>query len=686
MAIDLSFGSTLFPRAQEVRELLYESGDKEPETTRQRQLQRLADFFHGEEYTSCQLSWDGYPADQVDALSTTIVPYGNVQPAADAANQYQKRPTMPERLPKTIVNRFTGMLLSQKRKPRLDVVGDEDADAFLKAAFEQGAFDSAYQASRNHGGAMGTGIMLLTLRDGRFSYQAIDPRIVFDVAWADWEKKRPAGILIQYTYGVERIVFQDGKPVRMEAERELYRRIIDEEVDVVFKPVRIGDKGVQIPPMEVESVTRHRLGRFPGVWVQNIPSPFTWDGLPDADGQYQTCVGIDRQISQTDRALGYTQAPTIVYGRDKKYETMGIERDVIITGVGRALNVGLGGDAKYMEISGQGILQAREFAKERRSAVLEATQCIIADPEKVAGAAQSAKAIELIYAPMLEKADTLRVPWGAAAVEMAELTLLMGRAWSKPEAYADLQQPVERAFFRLPQRIIEEPDPVKGKIVRRLVDHTPGTGGVVRIEWPPYFEPTPADVQSEVTSWTTAYNGGLAPLERSAREVGKVLGVRELDEYVEQVVKEHKERAQQLAAQGMGDDGHTWLGEPRDLVPGTDEYDRRMAEQEPQFAELEALEGTAPPVGDAVAQAALTAQVALNGAQVASAKSIVIDVSLNKLPRESGVNMLVAFFGLSKDAAEMIMGEVGRSFTPAAPEPEVEPAAEPVSPTSDDRA
>ena len=68
-----------------------------------------------------------------------------------------------------------------------------------------------------------------------------------------------------------------------------------------------------------------------------------------------------------------------------------------------------------------------------------------------------------------------------------------------------------------------------------------------------------------------------------------------------------------------------------------------------------------------IAQAAATQAVALNGAQVTSALEIVQAVATGTLPRESGISMLTAFFGLSLEVAERVMGPVGRGFTPAAP-------------------
>jgi phage gp29-like protein len=52
----------------------------------------------------------------------------------------------------------------------------------------------------------------------------------------------------------------------------------------------------------------------------------------------------------------------------------------------------------------------------------------------------------------------------------------------------------------------------------------------------------------------------------------------------------------------------------------------------------------------------------LNGAQVESLKEILTDVAAGLLPRESGVNMIVAAFGIALAQAEAIMGDIGRGF------------------------
>ncbi len=57
----------------------------------------------------------------------------------------------------------------------------------------------------------------------------------------------------------------------------------------------------------------------------------------------------------------------------------------------------------------------------------------------------------------------------------------------------------------------------------------------------------------------------------------------------------------------------------------------------------------------------------MNGAQVQAAQGIVQSVAKGELPRDTGVAMLVQFFNMPEDAAEKMMGEVGRSFTIATP-------------------
>tara|TARA_R110002020_G_scaffold187199_1_gene385405 strand:+ start:45 stop:893 length:849 start_codon:yes stop_codon:yes gene_type:complete len=79
--------------------------------------------------------------------------------------------------------------------------------------------------------------------------------------------------------------------------------------------------------------------------------------------------------------------------------------------------------------------------------------------------------------------------------------------------------------------------------------------------------------------------------------------------------------------------------------------------------DTEAPEAEADVVIDEESQA--DKAVALNGAQIQAAQSIVEGVSTGLIPRESGISMLVGFLGIAPEAAEAVMGTIGRGFTPA---------------------
>lgn len=112
----------------------------------------------------------------------------------------------------------------------------------------------------------------------------------------------------------------------------------------------------------------------------------------------------------------------------------------------------------------------------------------------------------------------------------------------------------------------------------------------------------------------------------------------------------------------------------QELHPGTSAEDaqadlRMQALRKVQEQIVADVTGTAPAVG---APEDIQA-TALNGAQVQSAEGIILKVATGQIPRESGIGMLIEFFQLTEQAAERVMGPVGRGFVPALP-----PGAAPV--------
>lgn len=100
----------------------------------------------------------------------------------------------------------------------------------------------------------------------------------------------------------------------------------------------------------------------------------------------------------------------------------------------------------------------------------------------------------------------------------------------------------------------------------------------------------------------------------------------------------------------------------------SDEDIESAKEQEAPAPSIESGQPDAPDVSTGGKDEPTPQEISLNGAQVASMMQIVTNVSQGILPRDTGIEMLMAAFPLSQSQAEKIMGEVGKSFVPASPE------------------
>lgn len=98
------------------------------------------------------------------------------------------------------------------------------------------------------------------------------------------------------------------------------------------------------------------------------------------------------------------------------------------------------------------------------------------------------------------------------------------------------------------------------------------------------------------------------------------------------------------------------------------DIDKLLAEAGTE-APVVAVAAPASPAPVATEAASVDKDLALNGAQIASALEIVAQVARGDLPRGNGIAMLTEFFSMSPAQAERIMGEVGRSFTAPGNEP-----------------
>lgn len=525
------------PRAPEVKAYLYQNAVM-AETRRFRMLDRYEAHYACLQYAHLQHDWWGLNADAMETISSEIqVPFGFTQPVMDLMVR-SKRPTAPYNLCKAVVDRFTGLLFSENRKPEVTAEGDPETEDFLQAAMEQMRFWPKMRQARTMGGAVGSVLVTAHLRDGRFCLEIHNPKHI-QVVWKDRRTLTPLAVLKVYRYPVEELAYNEkGEAAGTKIVQYLYRRIITEVDDTVYKPVRLD--GQEQATWEVESSASHSLGFFPGVWIQNLPVLDSEDGNPDCHGAWQNFDTLDRLLSQMNKAVLLNLDPSLVIGVDPKVvEAMG---GSVRKGSDHALYVGQGGNANYLEISGSGVNAGMTVYGTLKQNTLDVVRCVLVDPTQVSGAAQSAKAIEYIYAPMLEKADDLRAQYGdLGIVPLIQIVERMARAYSgKTVALGNGK--IGRFAFDLPPRI------VAGQPVPRVL----GTGGGrVHVKWGPYFAPTEQDKSAAINNIVAAKGGGLLDGETAVKEAAPIFGIKD-PETVYAKVKEEQAAELEQALGGLG--------------------------------------------------------------------------------------------------------------------------------------
>jgi len=536
------------------------------ETRRYRELDRREAHYRCRQYEHQKLDWWGRAAEYTETISPGAVFPMGFEPAGgrqipDGVTVRDKRPTAPLQLVKQIVDRFTEMVFSDERKPKITVDRDPDTQALLEEIQKESDFWPIMRGARDKGGSIGSVLMTVHLREGRFAYEIHNTKDC-TVLWKDKRTWSPQAILKMYRYPVEEDVV-DKKTGELIGTREvtyLYRRIITDQVDVVYMPVKMepgqmNADWVADPALTVE----HNLGYFPGVWIQNKQDSDSLDGDADCEGAWQLCDAADRLTSQMNYGVLHNLDPTPVIGVDEKQIVVagGLRK-----GSDNALYVGVDGHASYMEMTGSSIEASDKLLDRYVTTALNICRCVLVDPEKISGAAQSAKAIEYIYAPMLGRCGDFRSQYGTAVVKLMRITEKMCRAFMGRSV--QLEGGVIGVFkLDLPPRVMQS-EAEDGSMQEIVTEHRLGPGGHMSLSWGPYFSPTKTDDQQEIANAASAKDAGLIDKVTAARKIAPIFGVTD----VEGTVNKAREEQQADAETMMGAAGGGVFGDDQALGGG----------------------------------------------------------------------------------------------------------------------
>lgn len=596
---------------------------------RQQELNRLWAAYRGQQYAARRIDWDGSqrytPLESEVIASGSFIPPGFYDAGATMPLRF-RRPSAPYHLRKVIVDRFTGLLFSDRKHPAIRVDDDPRTQDYVRALCEVSRLWPKMIMARTYGGAMGAVAVGFAFLEGKPMVEVHDPRWLYP-EFADRDDLRLAKIEKRYQFPVDE---QDPETGEWIQRAYWYRRLIDDVRDVVFKPVPVDEES---PAWEVEREVEHGFGFCPVVWAQNLPVQDDIDGDPDCQGIEEMCEQIDALLSQAAMGTIGNSDPTLRIITDA-------ELPDLRKGTGNAIKLPAGSSMDYMELSGTGPKAAVELADKLRMLALEVAQCVL-DQTQGAGV-RTATEVDKVYASMIAKADVLREQYGERLVK--PLIEMMVRAIRIIEQPRLVDGALVRRVVRLPDQVTRREDGTIERAARSL-----GDGGALNLSWGPYFDPSLDDLQKATTATATAMAAGLLDKEHA---IGFVAPYYLVEDAAGMAKKIEREAA---AEQGRLDDAMmAELGE-EPAAPVAEVVDA-MREEAPLDVDA----------ADRV-RASKLADEALNGAQVSSMVEIIKAVGAGEIPRATGVMILSTAFNLSIDTAGTIMGEVGRSFESPAP-------------------
>lgn len=504
---------------------------------RQMALNRLWACYRCEQYAARRIDWNGAPVmDPIEheavAHSTSIPP--GFYDAGESMPIKFRRPTAPYALTKVIVDRFTGLLFSERHHPQIRVDGDELTEDYVGALVEAGRLWPAMIQARTYGGAMGTVAIGFQFVDGRLEFEVHDPRWC-KPRFADKARLELQSIEKRYMYPEEEV---DEATGQYEIVWYWYRRVIDVEGDVVFQPVEVGDGSE--PKWVPDKVVQHDFGFCPVVWMQNLPVQDDTDGDPDAHGVYDLVEAIDALYSQANRGTLANSDPTLVISTDD-------DMSDVRKGSDNAIKLSSGSSAVYLELQGVGQKAALELAHEFRKLALEVAQAVLDHPDV---ANRTATEIDRVYSAMIAKADVMREQYGEKGIKpLLEKVLVAVHLVTTTGREDGETGEVVYGEVRLPPR--KTIDEVTGLItyVERELGESPG---VLQVQWPRYFESMLTDVELATRSAIAAKAGGLIDQKHAVEYVAEHFKVEDTQGMIRQIDEERSEEEERMAAQALG--------------------------------------------------------------------------------------------------------------------------------------
>ena len=504
---------------------------------RQVELNRLYSYARAAQHETCAMDWDGSPhptaVDREGIVSSSFLPQGWKDPGGnlDALPLRYRRPSVPCYLGKVIPTRFTALLFSEQQHPQWKAPGFPETEAWVEAVSTTYGLWSKMALVRDMGGGMGTAIFGFKIIKGRVMFEEFDARWCFPT-FDPADPGQLEMLEVRYMFPQESLDTFTGK---WREDKFWYRRIIDKKVDCLWKPQLVGD-GTQEPnwkdPSTVASMVEHGFGVVPVEWVQNVEVTGDIDGDPDCHGCYDYFDRIGELDSQSHKGAVRNADPTATISSDGNFAEVKMGSDSVI-------KLEKGGTAGFLETQGSAVKAASEEADRLRGKALEIAECVMPEQDDREGGPVTATEMVKKTAAMYAKASRMRQQYGKA---VASLMGKLVRAAQKLDQATAVGDQIVRQTINLPPKM----DGQK----RGAYTLDPVQDVQLKLEWPPFAEPTPGDTLQTAQATVLLTGSGIITKKTATRKVAPHYNIEDVDAEVAQAAKE-KPVMPDLAAQSL---------------------------------------------------------------------------------------------------------------------------------------
>lgn len=495
------------------------------EDERFRDLDRRESYYRATQDQGKRYDWDG----NLSSMSGIPVAPGWRVPHA------MRRPSTRYDMARVIVDRLTSMTFGQDKFPEIRIEGDEDAEDYARTLAKEARLPVRLQEARNLGGSCGTAVLSFGFREGKPRVHVHNPKHVQVLAWRDYDERRPAEVVKAWA-SPKQVYDPDLRAMKRKDFWTVY--YWSETVEIIWRdiPEHIAAQPNWSALWPPATFTEHGYDFCPVYWIQNRPCSEAVDGEGDYEGQESTFDQINRLLSATSKGTIANVDPTLVIKMDPAANTgqvmKGSDNAIFSTG-----------GAEYLELKGTAVQTAERQLERLREYVLDVAGVILTDAEKLSGAAQSAKALEILYQPMLARCDTLREQYGEHGIKVMLLDMLrVARMMLAAEPVAQPDGTLVQTRVILPPRITVETDEETGIESITITERVPGESENIALNWRPYFPPTWKDIVDATTGMKNANGGKPTVSQRTAvQAIAPMVGVVDIEAELARIKEEEAE-------------------------------------------------------------------------------------------------------------------------------------------------